>query len=136
MTDPCPDPSDLSAWIDGELPELQARRLDAHLDTCQACREELAGLQALSATFDALRRPASDPQVATPLFRRVLAVAALLLIGLGTLVTMATDLSREELRFEAYLDRSLDRDVLDVSSLREDELSRDVVVGMLISSSH
>ena len=42
----------------------------------------------------------------------------------------------QELRFESYLDRSLDEDVLEMTSLFEGEISRDQVVGLLISSFH
>jgi hypothetical protein len=36
---------DLSAYLDNMLPERARRRLEAHLDTCQACRQELAELR-------------------------------------------------------------------------------------------
>jgi len=32
---------DLSAYLDGVLPQRARRRLEAHLDSCQACRQEL-----------------------------------------------------------------------------------------------
>jgi hypothetical protein len=37
---------DLSAYMDDMLPERARRRLEAHLDSCQACRQELAELRA------------------------------------------------------------------------------------------
>jgi anti-sigma factor RsiW len=37
---------DLSAYVDGMLSERARRRLEAHLDSCQACRQELAELRA------------------------------------------------------------------------------------------
>jgi hypothetical protein len=37
---------DLSAYVDGVLSERTRRRLEAHLDSCQACRQELAELRA------------------------------------------------------------------------------------------
>jgi hypothetical protein len=36
---------DLSAYLDGVLPQRARRRLDAHLDSCQACRQELTELR-------------------------------------------------------------------------------------------
>jgi hypothetical protein len=36
---------DLSAYLDDMLPERARRRLEAHLDSCQACRQELAELR-------------------------------------------------------------------------------------------
>ena len=60
--------------------------------------------------------------------------AALEVVGVGTVIALAADLSRDELGFERYLDRALDQDVYEVTSLVEDDLSRDKVVGLLISS--
>jgi len=42
---------DLSAYVDDMLPERARRRLEAHLDSCQTCRQELAELRA---TIEAL----------------------------------------------------------------------------------
>ncbi len=39
----------LQAYHDGELPEWQKAEVEAHLAACKACREELQGLQKLSA---------------------------------------------------------------------------------------
>ena len=36
---------DLSVYVDDMLPERARRRLEAHLDSCQACRQELAELR-------------------------------------------------------------------------------------------
>ncbi|MCJ7509415.1 MAG: zf-HC2 domain-containing protein [Dehalococcoidia bacterium] len=36
---------DLSAYLDGMLPQRARRRLEAHLDSCQTCRQELADLR-------------------------------------------------------------------------------------------
>jgi hypothetical protein len=36
---------DLSAYLDGVLPQRARRRLEAHLDSCQACRQELTELR-------------------------------------------------------------------------------------------
>ena len=44
--------------------------------------------------------------------------------------------AKQQQRIEGYLDRALDRDVLEVTSMVEEDLSRDQVVGMLISSTH
>jgi hypothetical protein len=66
----------------------------------------------------------------------VLSVAALVLVGIGALIALARDLSRDELRFEAYLEQSLDQDVFEMTSLAEDDFSRDRVVGLLISSTY
>jgi len=49
----------LSAFHDGELPEDQASSLRAHLDSCAACREELASIREVADLLSA--RTAPDP---------------------------------------------------------------------------
>lgn len=41
----------LGAYLDGELHGSQLQKVQAHLDECQACRQEYASLQALSAVL-------------------------------------------------------------------------------------
>ena len=47
----------LGAYLDGELHGGQLRRVKAHLEECQACREEYQSLQALSRTLRAAPAP-------------------------------------------------------------------------------
>ena len=47
----------LGAYIDGELHSGQLRKVEAHLDECQACLEEYYALQALSETLHAAPLP-------------------------------------------------------------------------------
>ncbi len=145
----CPYTELVSVWLDGELGSEDARALVEHLPTCPICRKERASLEQLSEMFDVFRESAatiptplaSGPRQAYPradsisLFRRALAVAALVVIGFGALFSLAQSLSRDELQFERYLERSLDQDVLEVA-VAEDDLSRDKVVSLLISSSY
>ncbi len=58
----------LSAWLDGELAEAERARVAAHLDSCAACRRELAQLTALNAALAELAAP-----VPSGLAERVLA---------------------------------------------------------------
>lgn len=48
----------LSSYIDGQVPAEDARLVDAHVETCPSCREELASLRA---TVDLLRRLPAAP---------------------------------------------------------------------------
>lgn len=48
----------LGAYLDGELYGGQLRKVELHLGGCQSCREELRSLQAMSATLQAVIRPA------------------------------------------------------------------------------
>ena len=48
----------LSAWLDGELPEAAGAVLNAHLASCEACRREWRRLQALDAALGNLAAPA------------------------------------------------------------------------------
>ena len=146
----CPHTEKVSAWLDGELLPEEASPLEEHIRACSVCQEERASLERLSELFTVLRevsptvRPFvrvtgtyADALVATVYsFKRVLSIAALVLVGIGALIALAPDLSRDELRFEAYLEQSLDQDVFEMTSLAEDDFSRDRVVGLLISSTY
>ncbi len=48
--------ANLSAYLDGELSERDAARVQAHLARCQACRQEMADLQATIRALSALPR--------------------------------------------------------------------------------
>ena len=50
----------LSAYVDGQLDEAEAARLEAHVEACSPCREALAELRIVRSTLRAL------PQVAAP----------------------------------------------------------------------
>ena len=151
MNLPCPHTEKVSAWLDGALLPEEASPLEEHVRACSVCQEERASLERLSELFTVLKEvsPAvrpfdgwatgtyADALVATVYsFRRVLSIAALVLVGIGALIALAPDLSRDELRFEAYLEQSLDQDVFEMTSLAEDDFSRDRVVGLLISSTY
>ena len=56
--DSCDNPQAISAYHDGELPPDRARQLEQHLRQCDACRQELARLEALSGC----RPPSSQRQ--------------------------------------------------------------------------
>ncbi len=58
-----PDPlrAQLGAYLDNELDGAARRTLEAHLQTCEACRAELAELRRLSAALNAAPLPSSLP---------------------------------------------------------------------------
>ncbi len=60
---------DLSSYLDGELPAARAARLEAHLRTCQRCREEIAALEGIN---DQIRAVSHDLQVSQDFDQRVL----------------------------------------------------------------
>ena len=139
----CSHVKEVSAWLDDELSPEAARWLELHLQTCVHCQEERASLERLSGLFESLRVSGSQRPFRLdayprprPRARRIWGMVALLTLGVAALLGLAVDLQNDELQFEAYLDRSIDRDVYEVSSLVEDDLSRDMVVGLLISSTH
>jgi len=47
----------LGAYLDGELSNNRLRRVQAHLDACEVCREELEGLRRLSQTLQSAHAP-------------------------------------------------------------------------------
>lgn len=92
--------SDLSAFIDGALEGATRARVDAHVESCAACREALAGLRAVRQALSALpraeaprsfalreadarpaRRPAMTSLGRAPALLGGLAAAALLAFG-------------------------------------------------------
>jgi cytoskeletal protein CcmA (bactofilin family) len=83
MTTPCPSPLVRSAYADRELTAADAVALEAHLDSCAACRARIAALRAEHAALRALL-VAAEP-TAVPEFQRPLGKAGLALAGLGTL---------------------------------------------------
>ena len=68
MKTPCPvTMTDLTAYVFGELPQKQAEEVWAHLETCEACRAEVAAQSAArDALCDALTADAQTPYALTP----------------------------------------------------------------------
>lgn len=83
----------LSAWMDGEVPEELGAQLSDHLAGCPACRAELAALERLDAALAGLevpvpqdlatkvRRRLPSPAPVMPWFKS-LALAACLVLGI------------------------------------------------------
>lgn len=76
-----------SARLDGELPELDTMRLDAHLQRCAACREFVA--QAADVTARLRRAPLERPTVVAFEPRRRRPVPALRLQAAAAAVAVA-----------------------------------------------
>jgi predicted anti-sigma-YlaC factor YlaD len=78
-----------SARLDGEIPELDAARLDAHLLACPACRAYAAGISGIAAELRAapLELPRFRVDVGTSLRRRMPVVAAAAAVALVAAVT-------------------------------------------------
>jgi anti-sigma factor RsiW len=55
MTDTCNEHQYLEAYLDGELPEAERRRVEQHVAICDACTRELARLRRLSSLFAGYR---------------------------------------------------------------------------------
>jgi cytoskeletal protein CcmA (bactofilin family) len=85
MTTQCPSPLVRSMYADGELPAADAAALEAHLESCAACRARLGVLRAERAALRALLGDAEPAAVAVPRFERPLGVRGLALLGLGAL---------------------------------------------------
>ncbi len=98
----------LSSYVDGDLEAHQVVEVEAHLETCRECHDEVVGLRALAAAVAQLPRsiepptdlwPAIDSSLASPTvklglsdqtlrsLRFPLAAAALALIAVSSLVT-------------------------------------------------
>jgi anti-sigma factor RsiW len=89
----------LSAWLDGELDEVSALILAAHVEGCATCRKEWLHLQAVEDALDTLMVPV-PPGLADKVLARVgsrrrqkwlqsFALAACLVLGIALGGTMA-----------------------------------------------
>jgi len=140
----CPHTPRISAWLDGELARTRSEALERHVPDCPMCQEERDSFKQISAMFDPIRRMAvpenSEEELLvpklSPWIRPTLSVAALVLLWVGALLGLSSRLSEEGLQFEGYLEAALDSDVYEVTRMVEKDLSRDQVVGMVISNSH
>src|SRR5438876_2431016 len=63
------DHGTLHAYLDGELPQAEARGVEAHVAECAGCRDRLEEERALIARADELLGLAAPPDRATPPFR-------------------------------------------------------------------
>ena len=145
MKSSCQHTEQVSAWLDGELSPEEAETLELHLAVCPICQEEQETIEQMSEMFTVFREGlgprdsvwTEETEGLTRVgFQKMFSLAALVLIGLGAIFSLTSNLQDEELRFERYLERSLDQDVLEMTALGDGDISRDRVVGMLISSSH
>jgi len=62
----------LSAYLDDEVGLVEARALESHLESCDACRARLRGLRGVVHQLSALERPAPPPWLITQVRREVL----------------------------------------------------------------
>ena len=85
MTTRCPSPVARSMYADGELPAADAAALEAHLQSCAACRARIGALRAERAALRALLADAEPVEVAVPRFERPLGARGIALLGLGAL---------------------------------------------------
>ncbi len=63
MTTPCPQPDELQALLDGELPRSDQRRCTEHLEQCQQCRQRLEESAGGVDWMPKTTSPASDDDV-------------------------------------------------------------------------
>ena len=61
----------LSAYLDGELPAGDGRRVEDHLEACPSCRAELASLHRVVESLRRLERTAPPPALAQDVQRRI-----------------------------------------------------------------
>src|SRR5262245_33935333 len=83
MTTHCPSPLVRSMYADDELTPAEAATVEAHLESCAACRARIGALRSERAALRALL--ATPAAVAVPRFQRPLGAPALALGVLGAL---------------------------------------------------
>jgi anti-sigma factor RsiW len=92
MTTQCPSPLTRSAYADGELSAAEVAALEAHLDTCAACRTRIAALKGERLLLREVLA-ADDELVPIPAMRRPFGLKDLLLgfagvLAVGSLASM------------------------------------------------
>lgn len=113
----------LSAFVDGELSSREERRVLAHIEWCEECRDELGGIQEVRAAVRALPiLPLRESVMAVSRPRRWarrLVVAAAALVAVVALVTLSADPVGQgrPLEPEVMADRHVARAVADLGPL-------------------
>ncbi len=145
----------LSAYLDGALRVRERVALERHVDTCDRCREELASLRRVQGLFEAWAPPPPRPFFEARLNRRLdgagesrlwpwrewaarrLVPATLAVVSIGALLFLVNRLSvgQEPMTVDGYLNRSLDREVQEIATFTESDLSRDRVLDLVIAGS-
>lgn len=124
----------LSAWLDGELAAEARLQVARHLESCAACRQELARLEALDTALAALSTPAPQGLPEKVLARlprprrrwwQSLALAASLVLGILLGGTVARDF---------YLPTSDTGSVAEVASLEDFQDFPQGSLGMILAS--
>ncbi|HYV48278.1 MAG TPA: zf-HC2 domain-containing protein [Myxococcaceae bacterium] len=67
----CTFEEDLTAYVDRELPSLEAHRLEAHLPTCQSCASTLALLRRTVSALEAMPAFAPSPALRRAVLTRI-----------------------------------------------------------------
>lgn len=62
---------ELVAYVDGEQPETERARIEAHLDGCPACRREVERIAEIGAMITRLPRIEPSPELEGALWRRL-----------------------------------------------------------------
>ena len=145
----------LSAYLDDALGTSERKAVEAHLAASGAARRELAELQRSRDVFDMWKAPDPDPFFVQRVAIRIaheaphsawrrpwyyklghrVATAAMVLFAVGALVFLNHYQQKnvEHVTLEVYLRGFLDRDVRAVTTLSGSELSKDVVLDMVLS---
>jgi anti-sigma factor RsiW len=85
MSTPCPSALARSMYADGELPAADAAALEAHLESCAACRMRIGALRAERIALRTLIADAEPVAIPVPRFERPLGARGFVLLGLGAL---------------------------------------------------
>lgn len=77
----------LSAFIDREIPEDEAKIINRHLQSCPRCNKVVRNLTLLSDTLKQLPRPAADPYLAVNISKQLQAAGKMYTLPLTRLFT-------------------------------------------------
>jgi anti-sigma factor RsiW len=74
MNTQCPHSKQLSALIDGELPEDLSRQVMRHMDDCRACRNEFGRLTSIHTMLRGMREIEPSPQFERTFWKKINAI--------------------------------------------------------------
>ncbi len=145
----------LSAYLDGELTEAEKKAVEEHLVLSAKARALLSDLEGIREAFAQWKPKGPNPFLADRISERIaeeaalgnrmrsfarqfvqrFALVAMLLVVAGALIVLNHHLHNrvELITLEAYLEGALDRDLREVSTVTEADLSKDLVLDLVLS---
>ena len=140
---------DLSAYLDGELDEVQQEALEARLAVDPQCLEDLEDLKRVRRLFQSWKpivpkpffmarfqdRLHAEGSVSRPWNLQRFAVAATVVLAVSSFLLAAYQIRQntEPDTLDSWLTRSMDQEVLEITNLQESDLSKDRTLDIVLT---